>query len=251
VDRPTPEVLKIIPADERKGYDVRKLVTAVVDRGSFQELSAEYARSLVVGLSRLGGRAIGIVASQPSHNAGCLDVDASRKGARFVQLCSAFGLPVITLCDVPGFLPGKRQEQGGLLLHGAKLIAAYAACRSPLVSLIVRKSYGGGNVLAYPADLRLALPFARVQPMGTAAAEAVASHRTFGGAGERDGDEATEIGRRFGEGYDAMERAAQVGFVDRVIRPADVRQELAAALALLSNRPDRDWPPRHHPNMPL
>jgi acetyl-CoA carboxylase carboxyltransferase component len=249
VDRATPEVSQIVPTDERKGYDVKKLVHAVVDEGTFVELSPEYARSLVVGLCRFGGRAVGVVASQPSHNAGCLDVDSSRKGARFIQLCSAFGLPIVTFCDVPGFLPGKRQEQGGLLLHGAKLIAAYAACRSPLVSLIVRKSYGGGNVLAYPADLRLAFPFARVQPMGTAAAQAVASHRTFGGG--EGADAADQVEARFGEGFDAMERAAQAGFVDRIIRPEDTRRELAGALALLAERPDRDLPPRHHPNVPL
>ena len=249
-DRETPAVVDILPDSDRKGYDVRKLIAEVFDAGSFLELQAMYAPSLVVGFARLAGRAIGIVASQPSYNAGCLDVDASRKGARFIQLCSAYGLPVITLCDVPGFLPGKRQEQGGLLLHGAKLIAAYAACRSPLVSLIVRKSYGGGNVLAYPADVRLAYPFARVQPMGMEAAKAVASHRTFGGD-EIDVDPDEELRKRLGDRYDAMERAAEAGFVDAVIHPARTRIELSRALESLDKKPMRDLPPRAHPNLPL
>jgi propionyl-CoA carboxylase beta chain len=248
-DRETPAIAGVLPDSDRKGYDMRRILTEVVDAGSFLELQAAYAPSLVVGLARLAGRAIGIVASQPSYNAGCLDVDSSRKGARFVQLCSAYGLPVITFCDVPGFLPGKRQEQGGLLLHGAKLIAAYAACRTPRVSLIVRKSYGGGNVLAYPADVRLAYPFARVQPMGMDAARAVASHRTFGADDGSDPED--ELRRRLGDRYDAMERAAEAGVVDAVIHPARTRIELVRALESLDRLPMRDLPPRAHPNIPM
>lgn len=249
VDRETPAIVDILPDSDRKGYDMRRLIPEIFDDGSFLELQASYASSLLVGFARLGGRALGVVASHPGHNAGCLDVDSSRKGARFIQMCSAYGLPVVTLCDVPGFLPGKRQEQGGILLHGAKLIAAYAACRTPLVSLIVRKSYGGGNVLAYPADLRLAYPFGRVQPMGIEAARAVASHRTFGAEDVADPDE--ELRRRLGDRYDAMERAAEAGFVDAVIHPARTRIELFRALESLGDAPLRDLPPRAHSNLPL
>jgi acetyl-CoA carboxylase carboxyltransferase component len=247
-DRPTPEILELLPDSERRAYDMRKLVVAAVDRDSFLELQASYAKSVIVGFARLDGRPVGVFASQPTHNAGCLDIDASRKGARFIQLCSAFGLPVITICDVPGFLPGKRQEQGGLLLHGAKLIAAYTACRTPLVSLVVRKSYGGGNVLAYPANIRLAYPFARVQPMGAAAARAVASHRTFGGE-SGDADEA--LRKTLGDRYDAMETTIESGFFDRIIHPETARRELIRALAALADAPLSTLPPRVHSNMPL
>ncbi len=248
-DRPTPEILQLLPESDRRAYDVRPLVQAVVDRGSFLELQAAYARSLVVGLARLDGQPVGLLASQPQADAGCLDVHSSRKGARFIQLCNAFGLPVITLADVPGFLPGKEQEQGGLLLHGAKLIAAYAACTVPLISLIVRKSYGGGNVLSWPGDLRLCYPFARVQPMGTEAALAVASHGSFGKA---SADELAAFSAEFRQRYERPQLAAAEGVVDRVIRPEQTRAELARALGVLGRgRIRRDLPPRHLPNMPL
>jgi acetyl-CoA carboxylase carboxyltransferase component len=252
-DRDTSLVLDVIPESDKRPYDVRRIVSLVMDEGSFLELQPEFARSLVVGFARIEGRPIGVVASQPMVNAGCLDIDASRKGARFIQLCSAFGLPVVTFADVPGFLPGKRQEQGGLLLHGAKLIAAYGQCRTPLVSLVVRKSYGGGNVLAWPADVRLAYPFARVQPMGADAAKAVARHRTFaaGDAPPSDADIERELEESFGEGWDKMERAAEAGFVDAVIHPKDTRRELAKILRTLTPRPDRRIPPRFHPNVPM
>lgn len=250
-DRETPAILDILPDSDRKGYDVKKIVREIADAGSFLELQPDFAKSLVVGFARLAGRSVGIVASQPLYNAGCLDCDASRKGARFIQLCSAFGIPLLTLCDVPGFLPGKRQEQGGLLLHGAKLIAAYAQCRSPRISLILRKSYGGGNVLAYPADLRFAYPFARVQAMGTIAATAVTSHRTFGETPAVEGANGSAASGSLVEGYDAMENAAQAGFVDAIIHPARTRIELVRALETLDAAPARDLPPRAHANIPL
>jgi methylmalonyl-CoA decarboxylase subunit alpha len=248
-DRETPELLSLLPESDRRGYEVRALVESVFDRGTYLELQADWAGSLVVGFARLGGRALGVVASQPSVGAGCLDVCSSRKGARFIQLCNAFGLPVVTLADVPGFLPGRDQERGGLLLHGAKLIAAYAACTVPLVSLILRKSYGGGNVLAWPGDVRLAYPLARVQPMGAEAALAVASHGTFG---EVPPEELGAFRATFERTYDAPLVAAEDGFVDRVIRPERTRPELIRALDALSSRPlRRDLPPRRLANIPL
>ncbi len=248
VDRGNEKLLKLLPETDRRAYDMRRLIKVVFDRGSFLELSPEYARSLLTGFARLGGRAVGLVASQPLVDAGCLDTDSSRKGARFIQLCNAFGLPVITLADVPGFRPGIQQEQGGLLLHGAKLIAAYAACTVPLISLIVRKSYGGGNVLAWPGDVRLAYPLARVQPMGTEAALAVASHSTFG---EVDPERLEAFREEFVQAYDAPLLAAEAGFVDRVIRPEQTRLELHRTLSSLTNRPRRNMPPRRAINTPL
>ena len=247
-ERETPKLLKLIPESSRRAYDMRRLIRAVFDADSFLELQANYARSLVVGFARLHGRCVGVVASQPMVDAGCLDVHSSRKGARLIQLCNAFGLPVITLADVPGFRPGLDQEQGGLLLHGAKLIAAYAACTVPLISLIVRKSYGGGNVLAWPGDVRLCYPLARVQPMGTDAALAVATHSTFG---EVPSEELEAFKQEFAERHDRPLLAAQEGYVDRVIRPEQTRAELTRALSTLAHSPLRDLPPRKLPNTPL
>ena len=240
-------IMSVLPDSDRKGYDVRKVLRAVVDEDSLLELQSEFARSIVVAFARLDGRSIGLVASQPSHNAGCLDIDASRKAARFVQLCSAFGLPTITFCDVPGFLPGAHQEQNGLLLHGAKLISAYANSRSLLISVILRKSYGGGNVLAFPADLRFAYPLARVQAMGPAAAQVVTQHSSYGS--EQKGDD-EKLRSTFGQRYDAMERAAEVGFVDVIIHPRETRSALARAIKTLHAMPARRIPARRHSNPP-
>jgi propionyl-CoA carboxylase beta chain len=242
-------IAALLPQSDRRAYDMRRLVRAIVDGGAFLELGAGFARSLLVGLARLAGRPLGVVASQPLHAAGCLDRDASRKGARFVQLCNAYGLPVVTLVDVPGFLPGRVEEQGGLLLHGAKLIAAYAACEVPLVSLIVRKSYGGGNVLAWPADVRLAYPFARVQPMGSEAALAVASRAALGGASP---EELAAFRAELARAHERPLGAAEAGLVDRVIRPGETRLAICAALEALAARPRRrGLPPRRLANIPL
>jgi propionyl-CoA carboxylase beta chain len=247
VDRATPEVMDVLPASLRRAYDVRKIVRIVFDAQSFLELQAAYARSVVVGLARLGGRPVGVVASQPAVYAGALDSDSARKGARFVQLCSAHGLPVVTLADVPGFRPGVREEQEGLLLHGAKLISAYACCRTPIVTLILRKAYGGGNVLTMPGDVRLALPFARVQPMGTEAALAVVTHRTFG---EIPADELAAFRAKFERDYDATHLAPEAGIVDRVVHPENVRRELCQLLASLDPAPRRRVPTTGHVNGP-
>ncbi|MEQ8277580.1 MAG: carboxyl transferase domain-containing protein [Deltaproteobacteria bacterium] len=213
LDRVTRGIAAALPTSERKPYDVHPIVEEIVDRGSFLELQGAYAKNLVVGLARLGGRSIGILASQPLHRAGVLDCEASRKGARLVQLCSAFGLPILTLVDVPGFLPGVDQEQGGLLLHGAKLIYAYARCRTPLVSLVIRKVYGGGSVLALPGQLRLAYPSTRFEAMGGAAARAVRG-------------EVHPL-------YEAAGGAAAAGVLDKTIHPDATRPELARAFAVL------------------
>ncbi len=213
LDRATRGIAGVLPASERTPYDVRPIVEEIVDRGSFFELQSAYAKNLVVGLARLGGRSIGVLASQPLYRAGVLDCEASRKGARHVQLCGAFGLPVLTLVDVPGFLPGAEQEQAGLLLHGAKLIYAYARCPSPLVSLVVRKVYGGGSVLALPGQLRLAYPSTRFEAMGSAAALAVRG-------------EVHPL-------YEAAGTAATAGVLDETIHPDATRRELVRAFAVL------------------
>ncbi len=170
IARETPEVATIVPTAERRAYDMRKVLAALFDRESLLELSPTFAPNLLTSFARLGGQPIGVVASQPMHFAGCLDVDASRKGAHFVSLCDKLGLPVVTLVDVPGYLPGSKQEQGGILPHGSLLLSAYGGAKVPRVCLIVRKSYGGASVLSFASQIRLALPTARVGPMGADAA---------------------------------------------------------------------------------
>lgn len=213
IDRATPGIKDVLPESERRPYDVRRIVAEIVDAGSFFELQSAFAKNLVIGFARLDGRTIGVVASQPMHLAGALDCDASRKGARFIHLCSAYDIPVLTLVDVPGFLPGAAQERGGLLLHGAKLIYAYARCRSPLVSLVMRKAYGGGSVLALPAAIRFGYPTTRFEPMGGVAARTV--------RGTLD------------EAYEATDGAAAAGVIHRTIDPSATRLELARALTVL------------------
>lgn len=235
VERGTPELEAIVPTAERRAYDMRKVLRAVFDQGSVLEVSARFAPNLLTGFARLGGRAVAVIASQPMALAGCLDVDASRKGAHFVSLASARGLPVITFVDVPGYLPGTKQEQGGILPHGSLLLTAYGQARVPLVCLVVRKSYGGASVLSFAADVRLALPTARIGPMGAeAAAEVILGpeHDAMSAA------EKEERARRKAEWLARHDHAwapAASGYVDRVIRPEDARRELARTLDALAS----------------
>jgi len=227
VERSTPELDKIVPTEARKAYDMRKVVSAIFDQGSVIELSAAFAPNLLTSLARLGGRAVAVVASQPTALAGCIDVDASRKGAAFVTWASAMRLPVITLVDVPGYLPGRRQEEGGILPHGATLLTAYASAKVPLICLVVRKSYGGASVLSYGADIKLALPTARVAPMGAdALVEVVLGPENP----EAPSDERARKREQWLEANDSAWAAAESGYVDRVIKPAEARRELARAL---------------------
>ncbi|HVJ92209.1 MAG TPA: carboxyl transferase domain-containing protein [Labilithrix sp.] len=220
----------IIPESPRKPYDVRALIARVFDETSFHELSPAYARNLVTGFARLEGAPVGIVASQPSFSGGVLDVRASIKGARFIRLCTAFNLPILTLVDSPGFLPGVAQETGGLLLHGAKLISAYeeASGAVPRINLILRKSCGAASVLSYGGDVVLSLPGAQVQAMGTDALLTVAW-----GAHLTDLDEEAKKAElaALAEAHDAPVVTAHSGYVQRVVELASVRAELARALS--------------------
>ena len=230
VDRAVPELETIVPLAERRAYDMRKVVRAVFDAGSVFELSALFAGNLLTALARLGGRAVAVVASQPMVAAGCLDIDASRKGAAFVNWASSHGLPVITLVDVPGYLPGKKQEQGGILPHGATLIDAYGSAKVPLVCLVLRKSFGGASVLSFAADVRLGLPTARVGSMGAdATLEVVLGPEALGASD--DSKKAREAKRaEWLEANDHAWAAAEAGYLDQVVMPADARASLHRAL---------------------
>lgn len=232
--RATPELQKLVPASQKRAYDMRKVLAAVFDEGSVLELSAAFAQNLITAFARLGGRAVAVVASNPLHLAGCLDIDASRKGAAFVTWASQLGLPIVTLVDVPGYLPGRKQEEGGIIPHGATLLTAYGNARVPLVCLIVRKSFGGASVLSFAAQVRLALPTARVGPMG-----ADATIEVVLGPEPKDPDAKTKAARAakkaaFLEANDHAWAAAESGYVDRVIAFADARRELCKVIGQVS-----------------
>jgi acetyl-CoA/propionyl-CoA carboxylase carboxyl transferase subunit len=237
--RATPELWDLIPHSRRKIYDVTPVVHALMDRDSVLEWSPAYARNLFTGLARLDGHAVGVLASQPRHRGGALDVEASRKGARFVQLCSAFGLPLITLADVPGFVPGKAQEQGGILLHGARLLSAYGSAAVPRISVVLGKSYGGASVLAYTGDVVLSLPHARYDVVGADAAAQILDHGT-------DATDEEKAARRaqFLEQRDRAHASAEAGLVDRVVLPEDLRGQLVRTLASLRGLKRPTWPRR-------
>lgn len=220
----------LIPEDPRKAYDIRRLVTRIVDRGSFFELSATFARNAVTGFARLEGSSIGIVASQPLYLGGAIDNLASVKIARFVRLCVAYGLPLFTRCDSPGFLPGIKQEQGGLLLHGAKVISAYSEARGviPLVALMVRKSCGAASVLSCSSDVILALPSAQVVAMGVDALLRV----TFGTAlPDLDPSAREEARAELARVHEEPLGPVRSGYAHRLVEPHAARRELIRAFS--------------------
>jgi acetyl-CoA carboxylase carboxyltransferase component len=230
VERRVLELESIVPLAERRAYDMRKVVRAIFDESSLLELSPSFAPNLLTVLARLGGRRVAVVASQPMVHAGCLDIDASRKGAAFVTWASDNGVPVVTLVDTPGYLPGRKQEEGGILPHGATLIDAYGSAKVPLVCLVVRKSFGGASVLSFAADVRLGLPTARIGSMGVDATLEVVLGPELDGMGD-EAKRAREAKRaEWIAANDHAWAAAEAGYLDRVIMPADARAELSRTL---------------------
>jgi acetyl-CoA carboxylase carboxyltransferase component len=232
--RETPELEEIIPEEPRRAYDMRKVLEALFDASSVLELTPKFAPNLLTALARLGGRTVAVVASQPLQLAGCLDVDASRKGAAFVTWAGQMKLPVVTLVDVPGYLPGRKQEEGGILPHGAALLTAYGNARVPLLCLVVRKSFGGASVLSFAADVRLALPTARIAPMGADATVEVVLGPENPAATDEERRARAEKREAWLARHDHAWAAAESGYLDRVIAPARARSELCAALARLA-----------------
>jgi acetyl-CoA/propionyl-CoA carboxylase carboxyl transferase subunit len=249
------ELAAVVPEAANVPYDVHAVLDRVLDPGSFLEVHEGWARNLVVGLARLDGRSVGVVANNPSALAGTLDIDASTKGARFVRFCDAFNLPLVTLVDVPGFLPGVAQEHGGIIRHGAKLLYAYAEATVPMLTVILRKAYGGAyDVMCSKhlgADLNLAWPTAEIAVMGAEGAVEILFRRELEGAAEKD--RAALRDRLSGE-YRAEflnpYLAAERGYIDDVIDPAETRARLVSGLAMLATKRD-DRPARKHGNLPL
>lgn len=232
--RETDELARLLPTASRRGYDMRRVAAEVFDRDSLLELSEKFAPNLLTAFGRLSGRAVALVASNPLHLGGCIDVDASLKGAAFVEWASALRLPIVTLVDSPGYLPGRKQEEGGIVPHGARLLTAYGKAAGPLLCLIVRKSFGGASVLSFAADLRLALPTARVGPMGAdARAEVVLGPELEGPENQAAREERRRKREQWLERHDTAWEPAEAGYIDRVIPPQAVRKELSIALERL------------------
>jgi len=243
----------IVPENPNKPYDMKEVVRAVVDDRHFFEVHQRFAENMVVGFARMNGRPVGVVANQPAVLAGCLDVDASIKAARFVRFCDAFNIPLLTFVDVPGFLPGTAQEWGGLIRHGAKLLYAFAEATVPKVTVITRRAYGAAYAVMASkhlrADVNLAFPTAEVAVMGPEGAVNIVFRKEILGAK----DPAAERQRRAAEyraAYANPYKAAELGYVDEVIRPEDTRPRVIRALEMLRTK-RRENPPKKHGNIPL
>jgi propionyl-CoA carboxylase beta chain len=253
VDRIEPKLNNLVPEASNQPYDIRDVINAVVDDGYFFEVHQMFAPNICVGFARLGGRSVGIVANQPAYLAGVLDIAASVKGARFVRFCDCFNIPLVTFEDVPGFLPGVSQEHGGIITHGAKLLYAFAEATVPKLTVITRKAYGGAYcVMASKhirTDVNFAWPSAEIAVMGAEGAVGILYRRELGEAQDKDAARSAKVAElqdKFANPYVAAER----GFVDEVIEPAQTRPKLIRALALLENKRDSN-PPKKHGNIPL
>ncbi|MEE9206796.1 MAG: acyl-CoA carboxylase subunit beta [Gemmatimonadota bacterium] len=252
-DRADDELLDVVPDQATIPYDMHDVLGRVIDDGEFVEVHKAFAPNLIVGFASLGGGSVGIVANQPAALAGVLDIDASRKGARFVRFCDAFGIPLVTFVDVPGFLPGVGQEHGGIIQHGAKLLYAYCEATVPKLTVITRKAYGGAyDVMSSKhirGDLNLAWPTAEIAVMGPKGAVEILYRRELEEA-EDPTVLATQLEKDFREKFAHPYVAARRGYVDDVIDPRQTRARLISGLDILRNKRDRN-PPKKHGNIPL
>ncbi len=253
VDRVDEHLQAVVPAQPNKPYDIKEIIRTVLDDHYFFEVHAEYAPNLVVGFGRLGGRPVGIVANQPAHLAGCLDIDASLKGARFVRFCDCFNIPLVTFEDVPGFLPGTAQEYGGIIKHGAKLLYAYCEATVPKITVITRKAYGGAYCVMSSKHIRgdanFAYPTAEIAVMGPEGAVNILYRREMEQAADPAAFREEKI-REYREKFANPFIAAERGYIDEVIEPRHTRARLATVLDLLQTKRDSN-PPRKHGNIPL
>ena len=245
----------LIPADENKPFDMRRLIDALVDGGSFLEIHARWAKELIVGYARLDGRAVGIVANQPKVKGGVLFVDSSDKAARFIQTCNAFGIPLVFLADVPGFMIGTQVEREGIIRHGAKMISAVSEANVPKISVVIRKAYGAGlYAMAGPAfdpDCCLALPSASIAVMGPQAAINAVYYNQLQAISDPEERAARteELRAEYAEDIDILHLASEL-VVDAVVQPEDLRSEIVARLAHAAGK-QREWPARHNPITPV
>ena len=253
VDREDAALDGLVPPSANQPYDMHDLIRSIADDGAFLEVHEHYAKNIIVGFARLGGKPVGIVANQPAHLAGTLDINASVKGARFVRFCDCFNIPLVTFEDVPGFLPGTVQEYGGIIRHGAKLLYAYAEATVPKVTVITRKAYGGAYCVMSSkhirTDFNYAWPTAEIAVMGAEGAVNILYRREIEKAADpaaMRAEKIAEFREKFANPYVAAER----GFIDEVILPRTTRRRLIQALATLETKRDRN-PPKKHGNIPL
>ena len=249
VDRQELSLDTLVPSNPNKPYDIKELLVSVVDDGDFYEIQRDFAGNIVIGLGRIDGSTVGFVANQPMVLAGVLDIDSARKGARFVRFCDCFNIPIVTFVDVPGFLPGTAQEYGGIIMHGAKLLYAYAEATVPKVTVITRKAYGGAyDVMASKhlrGDLNFAWPGAEIAVMGAKGAVEIIFRSELDNP-ERIENLTQEYAKTFANPFSASKR----GYIDDVIMPHDTRRRVARALTMLKNK-RLDNPQKKHGNIPL
>jgi Acetyl-CoA carboxylase, carboxyltransferase component (subunits alpha and beta) len=245
----------LVPEDAQKPYDIKDAIHSIVDDGYFFEVQEHFAKNLVVGFARMDGRPVGIVANQPAYLAGVLDINASVKGARFVRFCDAFNIPLITFEDVPGFLPGTQQEFGGIIRHGAKLLYAFAEATVPKITVITRKAYGGAYCVMASKHIRtdanFAWPTAEIAVMGPEGAVNIVHKRELDKAPEAEREQLrqekiAEFRERFANPFVAAER----GYIDAIIEPAETRERIIVSLRALENKRDTN-PRKKHGNIPL
>ncbi len=234
-----------MPDNPNKPYDIKELIKLVVDDGNFLEVHPLFGKNMVVGFARFGGRSVGIVANQPSHRAGVLDIDASRKGGRFVRFCDAFNLPIITFVDVPGFLPGVDQEHGGIITHGSKLLYAFCEATVPRVTIITRKAYGGAYVVMSSkhtrADVNFAYPTAEIAVMGPDGAVNIVFRNELRDAAD-PAARRVELEAEYREKFANPFKAAELGYIDEVIKPEETRSKIIKSLEMLANKRDQNPP---------
>lgn len=248
-DRIESSLDSLIPDDPNKPYNMKELITKVADERNFFEIQPDFAANLIVGFIRIDGSSVGVIANQPLVLAGCLDINASTKGARFIRFCDAFNIPVLTFVDVPGFMPGTSQEYGGIIKHGAKLLYAYAECTVPKVTVITRKAYGGAyDVMSSKhlrGDVNFAWPSAEIAVMGPKGAVEIIFRSDIGDP-EKIKAREVEYREKFANPYIAGKR----GYIDDVITPSSTRKRVSRSLSMLSNK-DIENPWRKHGNIPL
>lgn len=247
------ELSSIIPDNPRQAYDMKKIITKVIDEGDLFEVHKDYAKSIIVGFARIDGRSVGIVAQQPSFMAGVIDIDASAKAARFVRFCDAFNIPLVSFVDVPGFMPGTAQEHNGIIKHGAKLIYAYAEATVPKVTVVTRKAYGGAYIVMSSKHLRgdvnYAWPSGEIAVMGSDGAVNVI-HRKKIAEAENPEKLRAELVEEYQEKFNNPYAAAKLGYIDDVIEPKETRPMIIKALRMLENKTQTN-PPKKHGNIPL
>lgn len=247
------ELLTLVPEDASRPYEVRQVIESVFDRGTFLEIRARFAQNVRIGFARLGGHTVGVIANNPAYLAGVLDIDASRKAARFVRTCNAFGIPLINLVDVPGFLPGRDQEHRGIIDHGAKLAFAYCEATVPKITLVLRKAYGGAYIVMSSkhvgGDINLSWPRAEIAVMGAAGAVEILHSRELR-SHENPAERSKELTDAYNEKFANPSIAASRGFLDGVIEPSDTRQVLYRSLTAVQGKRD-ELPEKRNGNVPL